>query len=62
MSKPTFTLGVEEEYMVVNPETRELSSHDQKIVEHASRLLDDQVKAEPASVRMLLKREPTYLI
>lgn len=46
MSIPTFTLGVEEEYMVVNPETRELSSHDQKIVEHASRLLDDQVKAE----------------
>ena len=32
--------------MVVNPETRELSSHDQKIVEHAGRILDDQVKAE----------------
>jgi carboxylate-amine ligase len=46
MGKPTFTIGVEEEYMVVNPETRELSSHDQKIVEHASRILDDQVKAE----------------
>ena len=47
MSKsPAFTIGVEEEYMVVNPETRELSSHDQKIVEHASRILDDQVKAE----------------
>ena len=46
MLKPAFTLGVEEEYMVVNPETRELSSHDQKIVEMASRILDDQVKAE----------------
>jgi carboxylate-amine ligase len=46
VSKPLFTLGVEEEYMVVNPDTRELSSHDQKIVEFASRVLDDQVKAE----------------
>ncbi len=46
MSAPAFTLGIEEEYMVVNPETRELSSHDQKIVEHAGRILDDQVKAE----------------
>jgi carboxylate-amine ligase len=46
VSKPLFTLGVEEEYMVVNPDSRELSSHDQKIVEFASRILDDQVKAE----------------
>ncbi|HPH83579.1 MAG TPA: carboxylate-amine ligase [Flavobacteriales bacterium] len=43
---PAFTLGIEEEYMVVNPETRELTSHDQRIVEQASRVLDDQVKAE----------------
>lgn len=41
-----FTLGVEEEYMVVHPLTRELASHDQKIVEIASQLLKDQVKAE----------------
>lgn len=41
-----FTLGVEEEYMVVNPLTRELASHDQKIVEVASKVLNDQVKAE----------------
>lgn len=46
MISPSFTLGIEEEYMVVHPETRELSSHDQKIVEAAGRLLDDQVKAE----------------
>jgi carboxylate-amine ligase len=43
---PAFTIGVEEEYMVVHPETRELTSHDQKIVEIAGRMLDDQVKAE----------------
>lgn len=41
-----FTLGVEEEYMVVHPMTRELASHDQKIVEIASKVLNDQVKAE----------------
>ncbi|MDZ4715526.1 MAG: carboxylate-amine ligase [Cytophagales bacterium] len=41
-----FTIGVEEEYMVVDPETRELTSHDQKIVEIASHVLQDQVKAE----------------
>jgi carboxylate-amine ligase len=46
VSIPAFTLGIEEEYMVVNPETRELTSHDQRIVEQASRVLDDQVKAE----------------
>lgn len=43
----TFTIGIEEEYMVVDPVTRELASHDQKIVEIAQKLLsDDQVKAE----------------
>ena len=41
-----FTIGVEEEYMVIDPTTRELTSHDQKIVELASHVLNDQVKAE----------------
>ncbi len=41
-----FTLGVEEEYMVVDPHTRELTSHDQKIVELASHVTKDSVKAE----------------
>jgi len=41
-----FTLGVEEEYMVVDPLTRELTSHDQKIVELASHITNDSVKAE----------------
>jgi glutamate---cysteine ligase / carboxylate-amine ligase len=41
-----FTLGVEEEYMVIDPQTRELKSHDQKIVEIASQILKDHVKAE----------------
>ena len=41
-----FTLGVEEEYMVIDPQTRELTSHDQKIVELASNIIKDSVKAE----------------
>ena len=41
-----FTLGIEEEYMVIDPETRELTSHEQKIVEAAHRHMEDQVKAE----------------
>jgi carboxylate-amine ligase len=41
-----FTLGVEEEYMIIDPTTRELKSHDQKIVEIASRIVKDRVKAE----------------
>ncbi len=41
-----FTLGIEEEYQVIDPETRELISHEQKIVEVAAKHLDDQVKAE----------------
>ncbi len=41
-----FTLGIEEEYQVINPETRELISHDQKLVSRGEALLPDRVKAE----------------
>lgn len=41
-----FTLGIEEEYQVICPETRELISHDQQIVSEAAKLLNEQVKAE----------------
>jgi len=41
-----FTLGVEEEYMVIDPTTRELISHDQKIVTEGHKILKDKVKAE----------------
>ncbi len=41
-----FTLGIEEEYMVIDPVTRELKSHDQEIVEVAAKEYRDQVKAE----------------
>ncbi len=41
-----FTLGIEEEYMVIDPVTRELKSHNQQIVEAANTYFNDQVKAE----------------
>ena len=41
-----FTLGVEEEYMVMDPQTRELKSHEQKIVHEGQKLIKDKVKAE----------------
>ncbi|MGE5518754.1 MAG: carboxylate-amine ligase [Candidatus Dadabacteria bacterium] len=42
----TFTLGVEEEYMVIDPVTKELKSHEQKIVHEGQKIIKDKVKAE----------------
>lgn len=42
----TFTLGIEEEYMVIDPATRELTSHEQKIVTEGQKVIRDKVKAE----------------
>ena len=42
----TFTLGVEEEYMVLDPQTHELKSHEQKIVHEGQKVIKDKVKAE----------------
>ena len=42
----TFTLGVEEEYMVIDPVTKELKSHEQKIVQEGQKVIKDKVKAE----------------
>jgi len=41
-----FTLGIEEEFQVIDPETRELRSHMQQIVEGGKILLKEQIKAE----------------
>src|SRR6195952_405097 len=41
-----FTLGVEEEYMVIDPVTRELKSHEQRIVHEGQKMIKDKVKAE----------------
>jgi len=41
-----FTLGIEEEYQIIDPESRELISHDQEIVKAAERVIPNQAKAE----------------
>ena len=41
-----FTLGVEEEYMVLDPQTKELKSHEQRIVQEGQKIIKDKVKAE----------------
>lgn len=41
-----FTIGIEEEYMVLDPVTRELKSHEQKIVQEGEKIIKDKVKAE----------------
>ena len=43
---PVFTLGVEEEYQIIDPKTRDLRSHLSKIVDGAKTFLNEQVKAE----------------
>jgi glutamate---cysteine ligase / carboxylate-amine ligase len=43
---PEFTLGVEEEYLIIDPVTRDLRSHMSKIVDGAKIILKEQVKAE----------------
>jgi carboxylate-amine ligase len=43
---PIFTLGVEEEYQIIDPVTRDLRSHLSKIVDGAKIILNEQVKAE----------------
>src|SRR5229473_3101627 len=42
----TFTLGIEEEFAIVDPQTRELKSHIQEILEGGKVLLKEQIKPE----------------
>jgi carboxylate-amine ligase len=42
----TFTLGIEEEYMVMDSMTGELKSHEQKIVQEGQKIFGEKVKAE----------------
>ncbi len=41
-----FTLGIEEEFQIIDPKTRELRSHMHQIIEHGKVTLKEQVKAE----------------
>src|SRR5204863_3618727 len=44
--KHTFTLGIEEEFAIIDPDTRELRSHIQEILEYGKVILKEQVKPE----------------
>jgi len=45
--KPSFTLGIEEEYQTLDPETRDLRSHiEAKILEKGRLVLQERIKAE----------------
>jgi len=42
----TFTLGIEEEFAIIDPDTRELRSHIQEILEYGKVILKEQIKPE----------------
>src|SRR5687768_9581119 len=46
MGQPTFTLGIEEEFQVVDPDTRELKSHIQEMFAEGEKRLKDEIKRE----------------
>jgi glutamate---cysteine ligase / carboxylate-amine ligase len=43
---PAFTLGVEEEFQIIDPDTRELRSHVQELLEEGKLILKERVKPE----------------
>ena len=46
MGLPRLTLGIEEEYQIIDPETRELRSYIQEFLEQGRIVLQDQIKQE----------------
>ena len=58
-----FTLGIEEEFQTIDPETRELRSHMSKLVDGGQIILQERVKAEQdlASLKSWLRRAGTCL-
>ncbi len=43
---PSFTLGVEEEFQIIDPDTRELRSHVQQLLDEGKLILKERVKPE----------------
>src|SRR6202163_941851 len=46
MKAPSLTIGIEEEYQIIDPQTRELRSYITEILEEGKLLLREQVKPE----------------
>ena len=52
MKDHTFTLGIEEEFAIIDPETRELRSHIHEILEGGKITLKEQIKTAVAVLFM----------
>ncbi|MDH3254641.1 MAG: carboxylate-amine ligase [Acidobacteriota bacterium] len=46
MSQPHFTIGIEEEYQIIDPDSRELTSYVQEFLDQGRVVLKDQIKPE----------------
>src|ERR1700737_74773 len=46
MKAPSLTIGIEEEYQIIDPQTRELRSYITQILEEGRLILKEQVKPE----------------
>src|SRR3954469_21839618 len=46
MTQTLFTIGIEEEFQIIDPETRELKSRVNEILEEGRMLLGEQIKPE----------------
>jgi len=46
MPLPSLTLGIEEEYQIIDPETRDLAQMSSTLIERGQRVLQDQIKPE----------------
>ena len=46
MNPPSLTIGIEEEYQIIDPETRELRSYITEILEGNNLILREQIKPE----------------
>ena len=55
-----FTLGIEQEFQIVDPHTRELRSHVSEILEEGKMLLGEQVKPEMIQSMILLLRRAAF--
>ncbi len=46
MIKPSFSIGIEEEYQIIDPRTRELKSYITQFLEEGKVMLRESIKAE----------------
>ncbi len=57
MMPPSLTIGIEEEYQIIDPETRELRSYITEILEQGRMIFREQVKPEKLSATVTRQKE-----